>query len=95
MENNYYVFNGQNATTGTANKNTGEMSFYGEVLTFSSKKTALEYVEDNATGMASDICKAGTKSTMRKYCLGMSVRDFEEYLLHTYYTCKNEYGIWE
>ena len=94
MKKNYYVFNGQNASTGRPNKITGEMNFYGEVLVFSDKKTALEYVEDNDTNFQSTICKAGTKATMRKYCLGMSVFDFEEMLYQSDYVSKNENGLW-
>ena len=74
---NYYVFNGQNASTGEPNKVTGRVSFYGTVLAFETKKEALKYVEDNERCEARYITVAGTKSDMRKYCLGSSVDDFE------------------
>ena len=79
----YYVFDGQNATTGKPNEITGRMSNYGEVLTFRSKKEAVEYA-NNSRGTG--IVKAGTKSIMRKYCLGMTVANFEEYLKYQDYS---------
>jgi len=89
----YFVFDGQNASTGTAHPITGRMSFYGEIMKFHSKEEALEYV-DNYRG--SDICKAGVKSTMRKYCLGISVESFERDLEWTdYRTFNEETGYWE
>ena len=73
---NYYVFDGQNASTGEPNKVTGRMSFYGTVYSFESKKEALEYVADKDQDSAHQIIVAGTKSAMRGYCLGCSVADF-------------------
>ncbi len=88
----YYVFNGQNASTGSANKVTGFMSYYGSVIKFDSKKEALEYVDDKWNG--NDIITAGTKRKMRTFCLGMSVRNFEEYLNYIDTMYKDEEGIW-
>lgn len=88
----YYVFDGQNATTGSPNRITGRMSNYGNTLKFKTKKEALEYVEDYR-GYA--ICRAGTKKTMRTYDLGCSVAIFEEYFHMVGYTTKNENGYWK
>ena len=74
---NYYVFDGQNASTGEPNRRTGRMSFYGMVRKFESKREAIEYAADNEKEQAQYITIAGTKSDMRKYCLGCSVADFE------------------
>ena len=71
--NDYYVFDGQNTTTGTPNRITGNMSFYGRFLKFHTKKEAVEYVE-NYRGY--DICKIGTRKTLRKYDLGSSVFNY-------------------
>ncbi len=76
----YFVFDGQNASTGTPNKITGHMSFYGTFHKFETKEKALKFVEDNETGYASDICVAGTKRTLRKYDLGSSVTDYNYHL---------------
>ena len=95
MEKKYYVFKGQNASTGKPNPITGRMNFYGDVLVFENKGIALAFVEDFETPMANDICEAGTKRTMRKYCLGMSVVNFEEMIHQTYYTYKDENGEWQ
>jgi hypothetical protein len=76
----YYVFSGQNASTGTPNRITGNYSFYGRILKFSSKSLAIKFTEKNYSPYNRDICQAGTARTLRKYCMGMSVRDYEEYL---------------
>lgn len=90
----YYVFNGQNASTGVPNEITGNMSYYGDVLKFNSKKEALEYVEDKSGFSAQELIVAGTKRTMRKYCLGMTVADFELWLEHDPVLVKDEDGRW-
>ena len=76
MREDYFVFDGQTASTGEPNKITGRMSFYGRILKFKTKKEALDYVIENDSGMASDICVAGTRRTIRNYCLGSSMEDF-------------------
>ena len=72
-EKDYFVFDGQNASTGTPNEITGRMSFYGHFLKFKTKKEAKDYV-DHYRGY--DICRAGTRNTLRKYDLGSSVLDY-------------------
>ena len=76
--NDYYVFDGENATTGEVNRNNGKMSNFGFVLKFRSKQDAVNYV-NHYRGFG--LCVAGTRQKMRGYCLGMSVRNFEEHLL--------------
>ena len=72
----YFVFDGQYASKGTANKITGRMSFYGSFLKFKTKKEAVEYVEKYETGNAGDILIAGTRNTLRRYDLGSSWLDY-------------------
>ena len=92
-EKDYFVFDGQNASTGTPNRVTGRMSFYGQVLKFHSKKEAKQYEEESRS---TDICIAGMKAIMRKYCLGMSVSQFEEHLFQIdYRTFDKETMEWE
>ena len=71
----YFVFDGENATTGDPNKITGRLSTWGEMLKFNSKSAAEEYV-NNYRGYG--ICKAGTARALRKYSLGMSVKNYLE-----------------
>ena len=78
----YYVFTGQNATTGEPNRKTGRMSYYGCILKFSTKEGAEKYAEKKYSSSARDICEMGTARTLRKYCMGMSVRNYEDYLHH-------------
>jgi len=92
-EKDYFVFDGQNASTGEPNRVTGRMSFYGEVLKFHSKKEAKQFEEESRS---TNLCIAGTKSKMRGYCLGMSVSQFEEYLYQIdYRTFDIETMKWE
>jgi len=78
MKKNYYVFIGQNATTGEPNPRTGRMSKWGDVSIFESKREALLFAAEKETGNAQDVIVAGTKRTIREFCLGVSVAQFEE-----------------
>jgi len=71
----YFVFDGENASTGTPNVITGEMSFYGNTYKFKCKKDAVDYVNEYR---GYEICKAGTARTLRKYNLGSSVINYLE-----------------
>lgn len=73
----YYTFTGQNASTGTPNPTTGRMSFYGTVRKWNNKQNAVDYAEKHDTGYTDCISVAGTKSTIRNYCLGSTVENFE------------------
>lgn len=75
-----FLFDGQNASTGTPNKNTGRMSFYGSVHKFTNRAEAIEYAEKRDTGYSSCIVEIGGRQKMRQFCLGMTTRDFNEYL---------------
>ena len=76
----YFVFDGENATTGTPNRTTGRLSNFGSMLKFNSKEAAALYVE-NYCGYG--ICKAGTARSLRKYNLGMSIQSYLEDLYYT------------
>jgi hypothetical protein len=76
----YYAFEGQNASTGDPNPITGRMAFWGEILCFDTFADRKKYVEMYESCYAQDILVAGSKSSLRKYCLGMSVNSYEEYL---------------
>lgn len=79
----YFVFDGENATTGTANKRTGRMSYFGDMLKFRTKEDAVNYVNEYR---GYGICKAGTVKTLRKYSLGCSVNTYLEHLYMISYT---------
>jgi len=91
-KNDYYVFIGENATTGTPNKITGRMSYFGDILIFKSKKDAIEFVNDYR---GYGLCIAGNKKKMREYSLGMSVSAFEEDIMRSFYTVKDKNDNWE
>jgi len=79
----YFVFVGENASTGKPNPITGEMSFWGNMRKFHSKKSAKQYVEEyRGTG----ICEMGTARTLRKYNRGCSVKAYLEDLEYIPYT---------
>lgn len=73
----FYAWEGQNASTGTPNRHTGQMSMYGRNLVFKTKKLRDEYVEGFRSNNPSEYCVACTKAELRGYNLGMSVHDFE------------------
>lgn len=67
----WFVFIGQNATTGTPNQLTGRMSTYGRYYgSFKTRKDAVEFAENHDDGMAQTISVAGTARTLRRYSLG-------------------------
>ena len=76
----WYVFDGQNTTTGNPNSRTGLHSIYGQLFAYSSKKEAMNYVEEAGGRFQGQICVAGGKRTMRKFFLGLSTKQFERYL---------------
>ena len=79
FENDYFVFDGEKATTGAANARTGIHSYFGTMIKFNSKAAAMEYVN---TYRGYGICKAGTARTLRKYSFGQTL---ENYFEHLYY----------
>ena len=77
----FYLFQGQNATTGTPNATTGRMSMYGDILAFDTKKERDEYHENfyNSSN-PSEYTEKCNRTTARKYFLGMSVPSFDDYM---------------
>jgi hypothetical protein len=76
----YYLFVGQNATTGQPNKITGYYSFYGRIYAFSSKSerdTVYSHLDGRS---AQDKIVKGGRTKMRSLCLGLSMLDFNSYL---------------
>lgn len=80
MDKRFFVWVGQNATTGNANKSTGRYSMFGDVLEFSTKEKRDEFVSDYYDPNNNEYAVAGGIKKMRGYCLGMTVDDFEEYI---------------
>ena len=76
----WYVFDGQNATTGNPHPHTGRMNIYGELSAVSSKKKAMDYVKAHGSAFQGQICVAGGKQTMRTYFLGLSLASFDRHL---------------
>ncbi len=89
----FLAWQGQNASTGTPNVTTNRMSFFGELVAFKSREKRNEYC-DNWNHRHNTYPKAVNYKTGRSYCLGMSVRDYEEHILHlSYYD--EEQAVWE
>ena len=78
VKNSFFVFVGQNGSTGTPNRITGKMSSYGMYYRFKTKKEAAEFAEENDTGYANCISVPGTAGTLRKYSLGISEMAYYE-----------------
>jgi hypothetical protein len=95
MQKYYYLWIGQNASTGTPNAITGQYSNYGKIIKFKTKALREEFDEQYRPNGYEFTCKVNRK-TARQYCLGQSVRECLEYLDHgalEYF--KTESGSWE
>ena len=76
----YYAFEGQNASDGSPHPITGRMSFYGKIICFDTFADRKKYIERHASQSTQDILVAGSKYNLRRFCLGMSVAAYNEYL---------------
>ena len=94
MKKNYYLFVGQNATTGTPNEKTGRMSFYGCILKFISLKERAEYIEEKTGFSCQEKIVIGGIKEMRSMNLGSSLANFNDYILHIEDTIKDNTGNW-
>lgn len=90
----YYAWAGQNASTGTPNKNTGRMSLFGTNMVFESKKDRDEYVWGFHSDNPSVFCVACRRRELRELSLGSSVAHFEDDLRSVGITYRNEDGNW-
>lgn len=72
----YYVFVGQNATTGQPNPITGRLSYYGNIIAFRDKAIAKAYVNNFYSNNSSEFAKAGTAKTLRKYKQGQTMFNY-------------------
>lgn len=77
----HFVWVGQNATTGTANRITGNMSLYGGFAAFSDRTSRDEYY-NNFRSNGYDKCIKCTATTGRQFKLGLSVLAYYELLAH-------------
>ena len=87
----YYLFVGQNASTGKPNKITGHYSYWGRIYAFSSKGER-DIVYNHLDGRdARDKIVKGGRSVMRSFCLGASVAQFNESLDHIGYSDASDF----
>lgn len=76
----FYVFIGQNATTGTPHPKTGNMSYWGDIAVFSTEQKRQDFIDNFRPNNPSVFVRACSKRGAREYNLGISVRMFNEYL---------------
>lgn len=77
----YFVFIGQNASTGTPHTTTGHYNFYGTYYAADSKEQAQEFIDNRVCYNSFEaIEKAGTINTLRKYSLGNTWLQYLEHL---------------
>jgi len=74
----YLLFAGENASTGTLNKYTGETSFGGVTHKFTSADARDKWIDTHGHKYATGILECGTRQTLRKYSRGISVRAHNE-----------------
>lgn len=84
----FYVWIGQNATTGTPNRITGRMSMYGHFKKFKTAKARNEYIDQWRSNNPSEYIVKCSLSSGRQYDLGCSYQSYEEYMNYLDYTVK-------
>lgn len=82
MKKYFYLWIGQNATTGRPNKITGHYSNYGYIVKFATKALRDEFIDGWRSNNPSEFISSVNQKTARQYCLGQSVRDYLEYIDH-------------
>ncbi len=75
----YYINIGQNMSVGTPNAMTGRMSMYGDLIAFRSKKER-DVFFDNKILEPSETMEKCSKTSARKFNMGMTIREFDEYI---------------
>ena len=76
----FYVFVGQNATTGKPNPKTGYYSFFGQCYQFRTKSERDVYHSEFRSNNPSEFCVKVNRRSARRYNLGMNMRDYNEYM---------------
>lgn len=78
----FYAWVGQNASTGRPNPITGNYSMYGSVRAFKYRSDRDQYVADYYDPNGNNFAVAGSFSSLRRFHLGMSVRDYAEHVAY-------------
>lgn len=94
LQKKWYAWVGQNASTGSPNKITGHLSYYGRNYVFGTRAERDEFVDEFRSNNPSEFCIACTKRELRGRNLGISVSDFEDDLRGSMVTKCND-GKWD
>ena len=79
----YLVFIGQkNVTAGKANKNTGNRNVYGDYYKFNDKLQRDAFYDDLTALDGYKFAVKGTINTLRKYSLGLTVKDYKQFIIN-------------
>lgn len=79
----YLAWVGQNATTGTPHKVTGNMSMYGKLVSFDKKTDRDVFVDGFYSNNPSEFArKTNAKEAKTLYLAGLTQNQFDEYLQH-------------
>lgn len=76
----FYVWIGQNASTGTPNRLTGRLSMYGRYMAFKSDAYRNEYIDQWRSYNPSEYIVKCNISTGRQYSLGDTLKDYVDYM---------------
>ena len=88
----FFAFIGQNASTGTPHPQTGNYSQYGDIIAFSTIEKRDEFVDEYYNqNNPSEYAEKCNRSSARGYCLGMSVADFNDYVIDQAISCIDEH----
>lgn len=76
-----FVFIGQNATCGNPHPVTGRMSTYGTIYRIAGTlREAREWADYRDNGYAQTVIAVGGRRKMREFCLGQTMRNFNDTL---------------
>jgi len=82
MRKSYLLWIGQNATTGQPNTKTGHYSNYGYIVKFKSLSERRAFIDQWRPNNPSEFCRIVNRKTARQFCLGMTMRDYNDYIDH-------------
>lgn len=89
----FYAFVNGKASCGQSNPTTGMMSTYGDIYKFKNKADRDDFC-NQYDHQHNCYPEAVSKRTLRGYCLGMTVANFEDHLGWMDLTVRDEDGVW-
>jgi hypothetical protein len=87
----YYIFKGQNATSGKAHNQTGLLSMYGDLIAFTSKIKKKTFIEEYRSNNPSEKIWSCTENTCRRFFLGSTMNEMYELINYSNFCADDMY----